>query len=91
MEILKQQLRTINMQLALFHLNISMRSISTIDINGVEATAENVLQEKYSLSRPFLFVYKEGQLTDAGQRFIDFILSEDGQLIAAEAGAIPIK
>ena len=66
-------------------------SISTIDINGVEATAENVLQEKYSLARPFLFVYKEGQLTDAGQRFIDFILSEEGQLIAAEAGAIPIK
>lgn len=66
-------------------------TISTIDINGVEATAENVLQEKYSLSRPFLFVYKEGQLTDAGQRFIDFILSEEGQLIAAEAGAIPVK
>ncbi|MFJ5771765.1 phosphate ABC transporter substrate-binding protein [Psychrobacillus sp. NPDC093180] len=66
-------------------------TISTIDINGVEANAENVLQEKYSLSRPFLFVYKEGQLTDAGQRFIDFILSEDGQLIAEEAGAIPVK
>ncbi len=66
-------------------------SISTIDINGVEATAENVLKEEYSLSRPFLFVHKEGQLSEAGQRFIDFILSEDGQLIAAEAGAIPIK
>jgi len=66
-------------------------SISTIDINGVEATAENVLQEKYSLSRPFLFVYKEGQLSKVGQQFIDFILSEEGQLIAAEAGAIPIK
>lgn len=66
-------------------------NISTININGVEATAENVLQEKYSLSRPFLFVYKEGKLTEAGQHFIDFILSEEGQLIAAEAGAIPIK
>ena len=66
-------------------------SISTIDINGVAATAENVLKEQYNLSRPFLFVHKEGQLTEAGQRFIDFILSEDGQLIAAEAGAIPIK
>ncbi|GGA46869.1 phosphate ABC transporter substrate-binding protein [Psychrobacillus lasiicapitis] len=66
-------------------------TISTIDINGVEANAANVLQEKYSLSRPFLFVYKEGQLTDAGQRFIDFILSEDGQLIAEEAGAIRVK
>ncbi|MCZ8534012.1 phosphate ABC transporter substrate-binding protein [Psychrobacillus psychrodurans] len=66
-------------------------SISTIDINGVEATAENVLQEKYSLSRPFLFVHRDGQLTDTGQRFIDFILSNEGQLIAAEAGAIPVK
>ncbi|SDO08494.1 phosphate ABC transporter substrate-binding protein, PhoT family [Psychrobacillus sp. OK028] len=66
-------------------------SISTIDIDGVEATAENVLQQKYSLSRPFLFVHKEGKLTEAGQRFIDFILSEDGQKIAAEAGAIPVK
>lgn len=66
-------------------------SISTIDINGVEATAENVLKQQYKLSRPFLFVHKEGQLSEAGQKFIDFILSEDGQQIAAEAGAIPIK
>ncbi|QED46835.1 phosphate ABC transporter substrate-binding protein [Cytobacillus dafuensis] len=66
-------------------------SISTIDIDGVEATAENVLQKKYSLSRPFLFVYKDGNLTKAGQQFIDFILSPDGQRIVAEAGAIPVK
>lgn len=66
-------------------------TISTIDINGVEATAENVLQQKYSLSRPFLFVYKDGNLTEAGQKFIDFILSKEGQQIAAEAGAIPVK
>lgn len=66
-------------------------SISTIDIDGVEATAENVLQQKYSLSRPFLFVYKDGNLSEAGQQFIDFILSEEGQFIAEEAGAIPIK
>ncbi|MEH7237620.1 phosphate ABC transporter substrate-binding protein [Bacillus sp. JJ1562] len=66
-------------------------SISTIDINGVEATAENVLQQKYSLSRPFLFVHKEDQITDAGKQYIDYILSPDGQAIVAETGAIPIK
>ncbi len=65
--------------------------ISTIDIDGVEATAENVLEKKYSLSRPFLFVYKEGSLTANGQKFIDYILSDEGQKIAAEAGVIPIK
>ncbi|MEH7381251.1 phosphate ABC transporter substrate-binding protein [Bacillus sp. JJ1533] len=66
-------------------------SISTININGVEATAENVLQQKYSLSRPFLFVHKEDQITDAGRQYIDYILSSDGQAIVAETGAIPIK
>ncbi|WP_400245686.1 phosphate ABC transporter substrate-binding protein [Niallia sp. JL1B1071] len=66
-------------------------AISTIDIDGVEATAENVLAKKYSLSRPFLFVYKEGDLTANGQKFIDYILSDEGQKIAAEAGVIPIK
>ncbi|WP_172371758.1 phosphate ABC transporter substrate-binding protein [Sporosarcina jiandibaonis] len=66
-------------------------SISTIDINGVEATAENVLQQKYKLSRPFLFVNNEENLTDAGQQFIDFILSPDGQAVVSETGAIPVQ
>jgi phosphate transport system substrate-binding protein len=66
-------------------------SISTLEINGVEATAENVLRQEYSLSRPFLFVHKEDQLSDAGKQFIDYILSPDGQAIVAETGAIPIK
>ena len=66
-------------------------SISTIDINGVEATAENVLQKKYKLSRPFLFVNKEESLTKAGQQFIDFILSPDGQAVVSETGAIPVN
>ncbi|MDQ0272503.1 phosphate ABC transporter substrate-binding protein [Cytobacillus purgationiresistens] len=66
-------------------------TISTLKINGVEATAENVLQQKYSLSRPFLFVHKEENLSQAGQQFIDYILSPDGQAIVSEAGAIPVN
>ena len=66
-------------------------SISTIDINGVEATAENVLQQTYSLSRPFLFVYKEEHLSTEGQQFIEYILSPKGQNIVSEAGVIPLK
>ena len=66
-------------------------SISTVKINGVEATAENVLQQKYSLSRPFLFVHKEENLSEEGQQFIDYILSPEGQAIVLEAGVIPLK
>ncbi|RJS61767.1 phosphate ABC transporter substrate-binding protein [Bacillus sp. PK3_68] len=66
-------------------------SVSSLKINGVEATAENVLQQKYSLSRPFLFVHREDQLTDAGQQFVDYILSSEGQAIVSETGAIPVN
>ncbi|HZG70569.1 MAG TPA: phosphate ABC transporter substrate-binding protein [Chondromyces sp.] len=66
-------------------------SVSPVKINGVEATAENVLQQKYSLSRPFLFVHKEDSLTEAGQKFIDYILSPEGQEIVSETGAISVK
>ncbi|MGX1195435.1 phosphate ABC transporter substrate-binding protein [Metabacillus sp. SLBN-84] len=66
-------------------------SVSTMKVNGVEPTAENVLQQKYSLSRPFLFVYKDENLSDEGQQFIDYILSPEGQKIASEAGVIPLK
>lgn len=66
-------------------------SIATVDINGVEATAENVLANEYSLSRPFLFVHRAAELTKAGQSFIDFILSDEGQEIVESSGAIRVN
>ena len=65
-------------------------TIAPLKIDGVEPTADNVLNGQYKLFRPFLFVYKDGELTSNGQQFIDYILSEKGQEIVAEAGAIPV-
>lgn len=64
-------------------------SISALKYNGVEPTAENVLSGNYELSRPFLFVYKE-DVSEVATKFMDFIVSEDGQKIVGEAGAIPL-
>ncbi|MER1998562.1 MAG: phosphate ABC transporter substrate-binding protein [Lysinibacillus sp.] len=64
-------------------------SIAPLKIDGIEPTAKNVLDGQYKLSRPFLFVYKE--LSDNGQHFIDYIMSEAGQEIVAETGAIPVN
>lgn len=64
-------------------------SVSAMNINGVEALAENVLSGEYLLSRPFLFVYKEG-VPEVATQFMDYILSPDGQKIVESAGAIPI-
>lgn len=64
-------------------------TVSAMDINGVKAEAGNVLEGKYELSRPFLFVYKEN-VPVAATKFMDFILTADGQKIVEEAGAIPL-
>ena len=64
-------------------------SISTMNINGVEAKAENVLNGTYSLSRPFLFVHKE-DVPKAAQAFMEFIVTPEAQKVVEEAGAIPL-
>ena len=64
-------------------------SISTMDINGVQAKAENVLAGQYELSRPFLFVHKE-DVPESAKQFMEFILTPEGQKIVESAGAIPL-
>lgn len=65
--------------------------IYPVRINGVEPTVENVLQQKYPLARPLLFVYKEENMTNNGRKLIDFILSPEGQKIVKNSGMIPVK
>lgn len=66
-------------------------TVKALKVEDVEAKAENVLNKSYKLSRPFLLVYKEDALTEDGKKFIDFILSEDGQKIVEETGGIKLK
>lgn len=64
-------------------------TVSAMDINEVRAEADNVLSGSYELSRPFLFVHKE-DVPEAATKFMDFILSAEGQKIVEAAGAIPL-
>ncbi len=66
-------------------------SVSAVKVDGVEATPENVLNKSYKVSRPFLAVYKEENLTESGKSFIDFILSEEGQDIVAKEHLIKVN
>lgn len=66
-------------------------TVRPLRIDDIEPTADNVLAGHYPISRPFLFVYKDDALSDNGQRFIDYILSDEGQEIVKEAGAIPVN
>lgn len=66
-------------------------TVKSMLINGVKATSENVLAGEYGISRPFLMIYHDDNMTDASKAFVEFILSADGQTIVEDKGGIPVK
>ena len=65
-------------------------TVKAVEVDGVEASAENVKSGTYKVARPFNIVTKDG-LSDVAQDFIDFILSADGQAIVEEEGYIAVE
>lgn len=65
-------------------------SVKVVKIDGVEATAENVANNTYSVARPFNIATK-GELSDAAQDFINYILSAEGQTIIEDNGYIKVS
>ena len=64
-------------------------SVKAVKIDGSEATAENIKNGSYKISRPFNIATKE-DLSDAAQDFEDFILSTEGQIVVEDNKYIPL-
>lgn len=62
--------------------------IKALNLDGVEATAENIMNGSYALSRSFLFV-TNGEPSGLTKSFIDFTLSTEGQKLLSDEGLIP--
>lgn len=65
--------------------------VNIVNVENIEPKAEFVQSGEYKLSRPFIVVNKVDGLSEEGQKFIDFILSEEGQTIVKDNKAIPVK
>lgn len=65
--------------------------VNIANVENVEPKADLVKSGEYKISRPFLLVNKDGELSEDGQKLIDFILSDEGQTIVKENKLIPIK
>ncbi len=63
--------------------------MKAIQVDGVDATVENVKAGTYSVSRPFNLLTKDG-LSDAAQDFVNFILSKEGQAVIADNDYITV-
>lgn len=64
-------------------------NVKAVSIEGVNPTAENVLNGSYKIARPFNIAYK-GELSPLAQDFLNFILSNQGQEIVVEEGYIQV-
>lgn len=65
--------------------------VNLLTIDNQEMTDENIKAGNYPIARPFLLVYKEDKISENSKKFIDFILSDEGQAIVEEEGLISVK
>ena len=64
-------------------------SVKALKVDGAEATADNVKNGTYKVSRPFNIVTND-DISDVAQDFVDYILSSDGQAIVEKDGCIAV-
>ena len=62
-------------------------TVKAVKIDGAEASAENVANDTYKVSRPFNIITTD-KLSDAAQDFINYIMSAEGQAVITENGYI---
>ncbi len=71
-------------------LGLVDNTVKAVTVDGVTPTVENARAGKYTLVRPFLFVYK-GQMVPDAKAFADFVLGDEGQKILAAEGLVAGK
>lgn len=65
-------------------------AVKAIGVDGVMPTRDNVLKNKYRISRP-LFMYTKGKPEGTVKKYIDFLKSPAGQKIVNEEGFIGLN
>lgn len=66
-------------------------SVKAVKIDGVQASAENVKEGTYKVSRPFNIAIKEGLDNEAAADFVNFIMSTEGQAVVEENHYIAVE
>ncbi|HSP88812.1 MAG TPA: phosphate ABC transporter substrate-binding protein [Ignavibacteriaceae bacterium] len=64
-------------------------SVKALQINGIDPTNENVIEDVYPISR-YLHFYTLRQPEGEVKKFIDWVISFEGQRLVRESGYVPI-
>lgn len=65
-------------------------SVKALKIDGAEATAENIENGSYKVSRPFNIAVKKDINNEVAKDFISFIMSTEGQKVVADEKYIAV-
>ncbi len=63
--------------------------LATVSLDGIAPTPENVAASRYPMSRP-LYLITDGEPSAAAARFVDFVLSAEGQALVREHGFLTL-
>ncbi len=67
------------------------KAVKSLRVNGIEPSIENGKSGKYPISRALSIYVNEKRLSEETGKFIDFLLSDNGQSLVRDAGFIPIR
>ena len=66
--------------------------VKALSVGGVSPSEETVKDGSYVIQRPFVLVTKDDEkLSDAAQKFFDFVTSDEAAPYISQAGAVPVK
>ena len=65
-------------------------SVKALKIDGAEATADNIENGSYKVSRPFNIAVKKDLNNEVAKDFMSFIMSTEGQKVVADEKYIPV-
>ena len=65
-------------------------NIKILNLNGIEATKENIRSKAYPITDNFYAITVKGKESESVKQFIQWILSNEGQKIVEEVGYVPI-
>lgn len=68
--------------------NANGQVLTAMKVDGVEATAENIISGAYTIQRPVMFVTGD-VLTQSEQAFVDYVFSQTGYEVVEANGYIP--
>ena len=74
----------------LFGVVLDESLVKAVKIDGVDATAENIENGTYKVSRPFNVAVKPDSDNAVAADFMAFIMSTEGQQVVSDEGCIPV-